>query len=98
MRKLGDGNHHMVMYEIHETKHSVYIVADLLPGGELLKVISKKEKIKENTVKRIIQNILRGLDSCHQKRIMHRDLKPENLMLASKKVIHKIKIIDFGLA
>ena len=36
MRKLGDGNHHMVMYEIHETKHSVYIVADLLPGGELL--------------------------------------------------------------
>ncbi len=54
MRKLGDGNHHMVMYEIHETKHSVYIVADLLPGGELLKVISKKEKLRETTVKKII--------------------------------------------
>ena len=28
---------------------------------------------------------------------MHRDLKPENIMLANKKKIHKIRIIDFGL-
>ena len=28
---------------------------------------------------------------------MHRDLKPENIMLADKFLLHKIKIIDFGL-
>ena len=28
---------------------------------------------------------------------MHRDLKPENLMLANKKKIYSVKLIDFGL-
>ena len=42
-------------------------------------------------------NFLMGLAHCHSKGIMHRDLKPENLMLKSKKRIHKVKIIDFGL-
>ena len=28
---------------------------------------------------------------------MHRDLKPENIMLASKKKLYSVKIIDFGL-
>ena len=98
MRELSDGEHHMVMYEIHETKHSVYLVTDYLPGGELLNVISKSRRLQENSVKKIIKNILKGLEYCHEKRIMHRDLKPENLMLSSLENIHKIKIIDFGLA
>jgi len=97
MRNLGDGPHHMVLYEIHETKHSVYVVCDYLPGGELITEISQNEKLKESKVRKIIQNILKGLYHCHSRGIMHRDLKPENLMLASKKAIHKVKIIDFGL-
>lgn len=28
---------------------------------------------------------------------MHRDLKPENIMLANKKKLYSVKIIDFGL-
>jgi len=42
-------------------------------------------------------NFLMGLAHCHSKGIMHRDLKPENLMLKSKKRIHEVKVIDFGL-
>jgi hypothetical protein len=42
MRKLGFGKYHMNLYEIHETGHSVYMVVDYLPGGELLKVISTR--------------------------------------------------------
>ena len=42
MKKLGYGKYHMNLYEIHETAHSVYMVVDYLPGGELLKVISTR--------------------------------------------------------
>lgn len=61
MRKLGRSKFHMILYEIHETTHSVYMVIDYLPGGELLKVISKKEKLKEGSVKKIMKNLLTGL-------------------------------------
>ena len=98
MKRLGEIKYHMILYEIHETKHSVYMVIDYLPGGELLKVISKKERIKEGSVKKIMKNFIRGLMEIHAKGIMNRDLKPENLMLKSKKRYEKVKIIDFGLA
>ena len=97
MKRLGENEHTLQFYEVHETKHSIYLVLEYLPGGTLLKEITFKT-LTENEVKIIIKIILRGLEYCHSKRIMHRDLKPENLMLVSKKVVYKIKIIDFGLA
>ncbi len=81
MRKLGYSKYYMNLYEIHETKHSVYMVVDYLPGGELLKVLSHKDKLKEGVIRKIIKNLLTGLSKIHSKGIMHRDLKPENLML-----------------
>ena len=44
-----------------------------------------------------MKNFLVGLAHVHSKGIIHRDLKPENLMLKSKRKIHSVKIIDFGL-
>ena len=40
LRELGESEYLMTFYEIHETVHSVYMVIEYLPGGELLKVIS----------------------------------------------------------
>ncbi len=38
LRELGECNYLMTFYEIHETVHSVYMVIDYLPGGELLTI------------------------------------------------------------
>ena len=81
MRKMGYSKYYMNLFEIHETMHSVYLVVDYLPGGELMKVLSNKVRLKEKYVKRIMENLLKGLSKIHAMGIMHRDLKPENLML-----------------
>jgi serine/threonine protein kinase len=47
-------------------------------------------------VKKVIYQLLKGTEFCHERRIMHRDLKPSNLLVNSD--ASHIKIADFGLA
>ncbi len=49
-----------------------------------------------NSVRRILYQILKGTQFCHERRIMHRDLKPSNLLVNQEGT--QIKIADFGLA
>ena len=45
MRTLGSSSRCLNFYEIHETESSIYIVIELLNGGELLKMILKQKKL-----------------------------------------------------
>nr|XP_033332058.1 cyclin-dependent kinase 4 isoform X2 [Megalopta genalis] len=51
--------------------------------------------IPAELVKRMSQEILRGVEFLHSHRIIHRDLKPQNLLVSKE---GRIKIADFGLA
>ena len=42
-----------------------------------------------------LQQILRGLDHCHNRGVLHRDIKGSNLLLDNSGIL---KIADFGLA
>ena len=44
----------------------------------------------------IFQQVLKGLQFIHSKRIMHRDLKPENILIDPERLT--VKICDFGSA
>ena len=98
MKEYGDNKHLMNFYELHETVHSLYMVVEYMSGGELLKSMSKKKCYSEKRVKKIMKNIILGLEAMHKLGLMHRDLKPENLMVKSSEEPHNVKIIDFGLA
>lgn len=57
-------------------------------------------KFKENGLNPIIIKafcfqLLKGIQHCHQKKILHRDLKPQNLLISENQIL---KIADFGLA
>jgi serine/threonine protein kinase len=46
-------------------------------------------------VKCYLQQLLRGLDHCHQHGVLHRDIKGSNLLLDNEGIL---KIANFGLA
>ena len=81
-------------YSFQDTDN-LYLIMDLLTGGDLRYHICKKRYFTEDQTKFFISCILLGLEYCHYYSIIHRDIKPENLVLDSKGYVH---ITDFGIA
>ena len=78
---------------------NLYLVMELLLGGDMRYHINKKnvyDKNKdENQLKFIAGCVLIGLNYIHENKIIHKDIKPENLVYDSKGYIH---ITDFGIS
>ena len=78
---------------------AVYIVMELLHGGDLFDRIVQKSRYSELESKRAMRRLLAAVHYLHQDRdIVHRDLKPENLLLVSRIDDVTVKLTDFGLA
>ena len=83
------------LYEIMESKKSLYIVMEYCEKGELFDYIVNNGKLNEKEACRLFQQIINGVEYLHQQCIIHRDLKPENILLDNN---INIKISDFGLS
>lgn len=92
-----DHNNTMKLHEVFESENSLYIISELLSGGQLYDKIKSKYKFRPEQTKIIMYGILKGLQEMHKKGIMHRDLKPENLLFR-KEGEWDCVIADFGLA
>ncbi|XP_075483244.1 cyclin-dependent kinase A-1-like [Primulina tabacum] len=76
-------------------QYSLYLVFDFMPS-DLMKVIARPEgRLTEPQVKCYMQQLLGGLQHCHERGILHRDIKGSNLLIDKNGVL---KIADFGLA
>ena len=74
---------------------NLYLVMDLLIGGDLRYHICRIRKFTEEETKFFISCLLLGLEYIHNNNIIHRDIKPENLVSDENGYI---RITDFGIA
>lgn len=86
--------HIVRMNEVLTSDTKLYIVMELVTGGELFERI-EKGRISEDIARQYFQQLVDGVDFCHKKGVAHRDLKPENLLLDEN---GDIKITDFGFS
>jgi calcium/calmodulin-dependent protein kinase I len=84
--------------EVFETNDRIYIVTELVTGGELFDRIVLRGTFTEADAAGLIRKVVGALEYLHSMGIVHRDLKPENLLLKSKDNDTDVKIADFGLA
>lgn len=99
LKKVQDPNI-VELFDIYESDKKVYLVMELLTGGELFDRIVKKypNGYSEVTASILTKKIVSSIKYLHSQGIVHRDLKPENLLYASPGDDADIKITDFGLA
>ena len=83
------------MYYAFQDYDNLYLVMDLLNGGDLRYHICRKRKFSEEQTRFFISCIVLALEYIHSKSVIHRDIKPENLVLDDNGYI---RITDFGIA
>jgi|Transcript_59479 serine/threonine protein kinase len=109
MRKL---RHESIisLYEVVASATSLYIILELVRGGDLFHMISKLKHYSETVAAQLMANFMSALDYMHKQGVAHRDLKPDNMLLMNpmpknmaglkyeSKLLSEIKIADFGFA
>ena len=96
---LSNLNHTLIinMHYAFQDYDNLYLVLDLLTGGDLRYQISRhpRQFFSEIQTKFFISCLIEGLFYIHSKQIIHRDIKPENLIFDENGYLH---ITDFGIA
>ena len=83
------------MIEVLASKSKIFIVLELVTGGELFDKIVSMGKLPEDQALFYFTQLVEGVGYCHRSGVCHRDLKPENLLLDGQ---GNLKISDFGLS
>lgn len=81
--------------EVLSSKSKLYIVMDLVRGGELFEQIERRGELDTKLARKYFQQLVDGIDYCHRRGVCHRDLKPENLLVDENGTL---KITDFGVS
>ena len=83
------------MHYAFQDRENLYLVMDMLSGGDLRYHVSRYRKFSEEQTRFFIANMVYALQYIHEHNVIHRDIKPENLVLDEKGYV---RITDFGIA
>lgn len=87
------------LYEEFETSKEIYLVMELVAGGDLFDSIVSNTRFSEPDSAFMIRDLASAVQYLHGLNIVHRDIKPENLLVVNRKDGRKsIKLADFGLS
>lgn len=98
MRRLTNPNC-IELYDVFETADHIYLVMEIVRGGDLFDHIVAKGKFPEAEAAALVGDLAGAVAYMHQQRIIHRDLKPENILVAAgEDGCVTLKLGDFGLS
>lgn len=82
------------LYDTIYTDDAIYMITEVIPGGELFDYVSQKDHLSEVEARKIMRALVSATDYMHRAGIAHRDLKMENILLDGN---GDVKVIDLGL-
>ncbi|XP_062239036.1 calcium/calmodulin-dependent protein kinase type 1D [Platichthys flesus] len=88
----------VALEDIYESPDHLYLIMQLVSGGELFDRIVEKGFYTEKDASTLIRQVLDAVNYLHKMGVVHRDLKPENLLYFNPQDESKIMISDFGLS
>uniref|UniRef100_UPI00358E74FC serine/threonine-protein kinase DCLK1-like isoform X2 n=1 Tax=Myxine glutinosa TaxID=7769 RepID=UPI00358E74FC len=98
LRRVKHPNIVLLLEEL-DTPGELYLVMELVRGGDLFDAITSSTKYTERDASGMLHNLASAISYLHGFRIVHRDIKPENLLVCEYEDCSKsLKLGDFGLA
>ncbi|XP_073737024.1 ribosomal protein S6 kinase alpha-6 isoform X2 [Callorhinus ursinus] len=99
LMRYGQHPNVITLKDVYDDGRYVYLVTDLMKGGELLDRILKKKCFSEREASDVLIVITKTVDYLHCQGVVHRDLKPSNILYMDESAnADSIRICDFGFA
>ncbi|XP_028904918.1 ribosomal protein S6 kinase alpha-2 isoform X1 [Ornithorhynchus anatinus] len=89
----------ITLKDVYDDGKYVYLVMELMRGGELLDRILRQKYFSEREASAVLCTITKTVDYLHSQGVVHRDLKPSNILYTDESGNpDSIRICDFGFA
>nr|KAF6492935.1 ribosomal protein S6 kinase A6 [Molossus molossus] len=99
LMRYGQHPNIITLKDVYDDGRYVYLVTDLMKGGELLDRILKQKCFSEREASDVMFVITKTVDYLHCQGVVHRDLKPSNILYMDESAnADSIRICDFGFA
>jgi len=95
-RKLPAHPHLLRVLDIHLRSQPAFITLEAAMGGDLEEYwLAHSRKLDPADARRLILQILSGLQALHDARVVHQDIKPQNILLT---LDGSVRITDYGIS
>ena len=84
------------VHRFFESNGTAYMVLEYIRGETLADKLTRERQLPEESLQRLLEEILSGLEVMHEAGYVHRDIKPGNLMLREED--GSAVVLDFGAA
>uniref|UniRef100_A0AAR2K866 non-specific serine/threonine protein kinase n=1 Tax=Pygocentrus nattereri TaxID=42514 RepID=A0AAR2K866_PYGNA len=99
LMRYGQHPNIITLKDVYDEGRFVYLVTELMKGGELLDRILRQKFFSEREASAVLYTITKTVDYLHCQGVVHRDLKPSNILyMDDSGNPDSIRICDFGFA